>query len=94
MHPAEDCIRNRHPPTACYDSGGGEVNGFHPIKGKCTWWREVPRDEDVYDVRIKAEDKRIACTCFVEGEYWEFPTSQVPPQCPRWRQCRYYIKHG
>ncbi len=70
------------------------MDGFTPIKGKCTWWREVPKDEDTYDIRVKADDKRVTCTCFVEGRFWEYTTATVPPQCPMWRQCRYYIKHS
>jgi len=70
------------------------VDGFSPIRGKCTWWREMPHQEDAHNVRMKPAEKRITCSCFVEGDLWNFPGAEVPADCPKWRHCRYYIKHG
>jgi len=49
-----------------------------PIKGKCVWWREFPNEEDTYNVRVKEHDKRVNCSCFVEGRRG---LSRVP-MCP------------
>lgn len=69
-------------------------DGFTPIKGKCTWWRERPVDEDVFETRLKEEEKRVSCSCFVEGKGWVFPRCEVPKDCPDNRHCRYYIRHS
>ncbi|MDH4139094.1 MAG: hypothetical protein OEV43_00815 [Coriobacteriia bacterium] len=66
---------------------------YSPIRGKCTWWREIPSEEDAHDLRVKAPDKRVNCSCFVEGEYWIHRSADVPSDCPNARSCRYYIKH-
>lgn len=65
---------------------------YAPVRGKCTWWREVPNAQDEHDIMLKAPDKRVDCTCFVEGSVWSFPTCDVPAECPEHRHCRYYIK--
>lgn len=65
-----------------------------PIRGKCTWWRESERDEDRWDVRVKPADRRVDCTCFVEGTWWTVTRAEVPPDCPQRLSCRYYIKNG
>jgi hypothetical protein len=70
------------------------MDAYMPIKGKCTWWREIPRADDQYDIRIKSPDKLVDCSCFVEGRLWEYRTADVPSDCPESRRCRYYIKHG
>ncbi len=70
------------------------MDSYTPIKGKCTWWREIPNQEDAYTVSIKDAAKRINCTCFVEGHYWTMPRGEVPSDCPNARACRYYIKHA
>lgn len=69
------------------------TDAYAPIKGKCTWWRERPVEDDIYDTRLKDEERRIACSCFVEGKGWTFETAEVPSDCPDSRHCRYYIKH-
>ena len=68
------------------------MDPYSALKGKCTWWREVPLDEDRYDVTLKPEQRRILCTCFVEGYRWEFASNEIPAECPRANNCRYYIK--
>jgi len=70
-----------------------EHDPYSPVKEKCIWWREFPVQEDKWDMRIKDVDKRIACSCFVEGKGWEFKTCELPPECPDSRACRYYIRN-
>jgi len=70
-----------------------EQDPYAPIKGKCTWWREFPNEEDKHDVRLKEPEKRIYCSCFVEGMGWTFRRAEVPSQCPEARACRYFIKN-
>ena len=65
---------------------------FAPIRGKCVWWREMPNEEDLYDSDLKSPQKRIECSCFVEGYQWTFVAAEVPAQCPRERECRYFVK--
>lgn len=65
---------------------------YAPVRGKCTWWREFPREEDRLDTRLKPAEKRVDCSCFVEGTVWEFCDADVPVECPQHRYCRYYIK--
>lgn len=72
--------------------GGQLVDAYAPVKGKCTWWREVIIDEDLHDIMVKPDDKRVRCSCFVEGYYWMHPAAEVPDECPKMRHCRYYIK--
>lgn len=69
------------------------MDAYTPLKGKCTWWREVPNQEDAHSMSIKDADKRVNCTCFVEGHYWVYTRSEVPSDCPRCRGCRYHIRH-
>jgi hypothetical protein len=59
------------------------VDGFSPVKGKCFYWREQLSD-----------DWGVRCTCFVEGDFWEFTVDTVPGDCPRRLHCRYYTKGG
>ena len=69
------------------------MDNYAPVKGKCTWWREVPRIEDEYDATLKPDQRRVTCSCFVEGFQWEFLVPDVPRECPRAKNCRYYIAH-
>lgn len=63
-----------------------------PTKGKCFFWRETANVDDEYDSRIKREQKRVDCACFVEGDVWRFKNLELPADCPDSRRCRYYIK--
>ena len=65
---------------------------YTSVRGKCVWWREVPNSEDLYDMGIKPDGKRIECSCFVEGYQWTFITLELPLECPRNRECRYFVK--
>jgi hypothetical protein len=67
-------------------------DSYSPIRGKCVWWREVEDVEDRFDINVKQADKKVDCSCFIEGFQWVFPTSEVPPECPQCRGCRYYVK--
>lgn len=70
------------------------MDEFSPIQGKCFYWREQLDDEDRYDTSVKKEDRRVECTCFVEGTRWPYTVDTVPDDCPdKWR-CRYYIYFG
>ncbi len=70
------------------------MDAYSPVRGKCTWWRETPVEEDAHNITIKAADKRVRCTCFVEGYFWTHRSCEVPADCPNIRHCRYYIKSG
>lgn len=65
---------------------------YAPIRGKCVWWREFAHADDVWDARLKDEEKRIECSCFVEGHGWVFEKRDLPAECPNARACRYYVK--
>ena len=67
-------------------------DGFSPVRGKCTWWRERAVEEDTYDVRLEKGERRVYCSCFVEGKSWTFTTDEVPSDCTDSKHCRYYIK--
>lgn len=67
-------------------------NPYAPVRRKCMYWRERLSDEDRWDTRIKPEDRRVECTCFVEGFGWSVTVSTLPEDCPERRRCRYYIR--
>jgi hypothetical protein len=69
------------------------TNAYTPIKGKCIWWREFAVDEDLWDTRLKDGERRVYCSCFVEGKGWYNQRKNVPGNCPDNRHCRYYIKY-
>ena len=68
------------------------MDSFSPVRGKCVWWREIPNGEDLYDLGVKDADKRVECSCFIEGFQWTFTRLEVPIECPRNRSCRYFVK--
>lgn len=68
-------------------------DAYTPIRGKCTWWRELDDDEDQWDVRLKEFERRVHCSCFVEGKAWTWARQDLPADCPEYRHCRYYIKN-
>lgn len=68
------------------------MNVYAPVKGKCTWWREFPSEEDRFDPSISPENRRVDCMCFVEGDLWRYVSKDVPAECPEHRRCRYHIK--
>jgi hypothetical protein len=69
-------------------------DGYAPIRKKCTYWRERCSDDDRFDFRMKPEDKRVECSCFVEGKAWQATASTIPSDCPDRLHCRYYNKTG
>jgi hypothetical protein len=71
-----------------------EPNPFASVRGKCAYWRETRSDEDRWDKRVKRADRRVDCTCFVEGHVWTVTFGTVPPDCPKRDHCRYYVKTG
>lgn len=68
------------------------MDAYSPVRGKCVWWREVPNTEDVWDLNVKPADKRMECSCFVEGYRWTFITVELPADCPKANNCRYFVK--
>lgn len=70
------------------------MDAYSPIEGKCRFWREAPEVDDQYNTLIKKGDKRVLCTCFVEGDMWVMPVKDTPSDCPKLYKCRYYIKTG
>jgi len=68
------------------------MDAYAPVRGKCVWWREVPNSEDIYNLDVKEPDKRWDCSCFVEGFQWTFPLAEVPVECPKSNQCRYFVR--
>ena len=70
------------------------MDPFAPVKGKCQFWREQENLDDIYDMSVKKDDKRVVCTCFVEGDTWVTKRSDIPADCPKKFKCRYYIRTG
>lgn len=70
------------------------MSEFSPIRGKCFYWREQLNVDDVYDTRVKKDERRVECSCFVEGDRWTYTASTVPADCPQRLHCRYYIHFG
>ncbi len=70
------------------------MDGFSPIRGKCQFWREAAHIDDTWDTRVLKEDKRVICSCFIDGDMWVTPKKETPSDCPKRYQCRYYIKSG
>lgn len=68
------------------------MDGYSPVRGKCAFWREQPNDEDTWDLSVKPDDKRVTCTCFVEGDMWPATMSTIPKDCPNRFKCRYYVR--
>lgn len=70
------------------------MSEFSPIRGKCFYWREQQNADDVYDTRVKKDERRVECSCFVEGDRWTYTVSSIPSDCPQRLHCRYYIHFG
>jgi len=68
------------------------MDAYTRVKGKCIFWREAPNIDDEYDTSVKPLDKRVECSCFVEGRFWHATMNTIPEECPRSLHCRYYIK--
>ena len=71
-----------------------QYDPFAPVRGKCVYWREQLTEEDLWDLRIKPEDRGVRCSCFVEGYIWSTTVGSVEIDCPRADHCRYYITSG
>jgi len=69
------------------------MDAYTPVRGKCTWWREATNEDDRWNMLVKVHDRRIICSCFVEGNLWEYRNSEMPTDCPDARRCRYHIRH-
>lgn len=67
------------------------MDAFSPVKGKCQFWREYPEEDDRYNTSIKFDNKRVRCSCWVDGDQWLVTNATIPADCPRKFECRYYI---
>ena len=65
--------------------------GLGAVSGKCTYWRERLHEDDRFDPDVKAADKRVTCTCFIEGTVWTSTVGTVMGDCPQRMHCRYHI---
>lgn len=70
------------------------MSEYEPQRGKCFYWRESPHPDDTWDVRLKKGERRVVCSCFVEGDTWTYTENEVPSDCPEKKRCRYYIYFG
>jgi len=70
------------------------MDAYSPVKGKCAFWRELPNDDDTWDHSVKKDDRRVTCTCFIDGDIWLKTVSTVPTDCPRRHKCRYYVRYS
>lgn len=68
-----------------------DYDGFSQVRGKCRFWRERLEEEDRFDSEVKPRDRRVHCSCFVEGIAWEVTVGTVPAECPLWYRCRYHM---
>ncbi|MDI6900603.1 MAG: hypothetical protein QMC79_02785 [Anaerosomatales bacterium] len=73
-------------------SGSATMDPYAPVKGKCTFWREQPNEDDRWDTSVKPLDRRVTCTCFIEGDVWLVTVGTIPPDCPKRYKCRYYVR--
>jgi hypothetical protein len=69
-----------------------ELDGLTIVRGKCQFWREQLVEADRYDTGIKARDRRVHCSCFIDGHVWETTVKTLPESCPLCYRCRYYIR--
>ena len=76
------------------DAQAGWMSLYAPIKGKCTWWREFPNEEDRFNSSLSERERRVECVCFVEGDAWEYKLKDLPADCPFFRRCRYHVRAG
>jgi hypothetical protein len=67
------------------------LDGFSPVRGKCHFWREQLDADDVYNTRVKKGDRRVRCSCFIEGRGWTYTIDTLAVDCPDRYHCRYYI---
>jgi hypothetical protein len=67
------------------------MSEFAPMRGKCFYWREQPDYDDLYNMHLLKGQRRVRCSCFVEGETWTYTQDEMPSDCPQKLHCRYYI---
>ena len=67
------------------------LDGQTQIRGKCLYWRERMDEYDRWDLDVKPRDKRVLCSCFVEGKLWQVTVATLPGDCPDSEHCRYHI---
>jgi len=69
-----------------------DLDGMSVVHRKCRFWRELLDEEDRFDSEVKPRDRRVHCSCFVEGLSWEVTVGTVPADCPLRSRCRYYAE--
>ena len=67
------------------------LDGQAQIRGKCQYWRERMDEYDRWDRDVRPADKRVTCSCFVEGRLWAVTVETPPADCPERDRCRYHI---
>jgi len=68
------------------------LDGQTQVRGKCQYWRERMHDDDRWDIDLKRDQKRVRCTCFVEGTFWDADVATLPDDCPSRYACRYHVQ--
>jgi len=68
------------------------LDGQTQVIGKCHYWRERMLDDDRWDTDVKYPDKRVKCSCFIEGTQWDTTVGELPSECPEERSCRYHVR--
>lgn len=69
-----------------------KLDGQTQVRGKCQYWRERMSEEDRWDSDIKASQKRVRCSCFIEGTQWDATAGTLPEDCPDALTCRYHVR--
>lgn len=68
------------------------LDGQAQMRGKCQYWRERMYEDDRWDSSVKGGEKRVCCSCFIEGTFWESSVAALPDDCPSRYTCRYHIQ--
>lgn len=69
-----------------------DYDGYTIVRGKCQFWREHMVDADRFDTAMKPRDRRIQCSCFIDGFTWNATVRTLPESCPLHYRCRYFIR--
>jgi hypothetical protein len=68
------------------------LDGQTSVRGKCQYWRECMNEDDRWENDVKPADKRVKCSCFIEGLQWDATVGDLPGECPEAVSCRYHVK--
>jgi hypothetical protein len=72
--------------------GAIKLDGQSQVRGKCQYWRERMNDDDRWDIDLKPHERRVMCSCFVEGDQWDATVGTLPDDCPDRFRCRYHVR--